>query len=118
MCGILGSINLPLVEESLNTIFHRGPDSGVIEKFDIRGSTVYFGHRRLAIVDLTATGHQPMLTQDAKFALIVNGEIYNHLELREKLKGIHFRGSSDTETILYYLAQYGIQAVADFNGGI
>jgi len=70
MCGILGSINLPITEQSLNTIFHRGPDSGAIEKFDIRGSTLYFGHRRLAIVDLTVTGHQPMLTQDGQFVII------------------------------------------------
>ena len=116
MCGILGSINLPITEQSLNTIFHRGPDSGAIEKFDIRGSTLYFGHRRLAIVDLTVTGHQPMLTQDGQFAIIFNGEIYNHLELRKKIKDIAFKGSSDTETILYYLAQYGIEGVADFNG--
>lgn len=116
MCGILGSVNLPITEESLNTIFHRGPDSGAIEKFEIDESTVYLGHRRLAIVDLTATGHQPMLTQDAKFALIFNGEIYNHLELRKKLSEIAFKGSSDTETILYYLAKYGIEGAADFNG--
>lgn len=116
MCGILGSINLEIDQVSLDTIFHRGPDSGAIEEFNIQGNKVYFGHRRLAIVDLTETGHQPMFTSDLKFAIIFNGEIYNHLELREKLPCIDFRGTSDTETILYYLATFGIEAVSDFNG--
>ncbi|SFJ46859.1 asparagine synthase (glutamine-hydrolyzing) [Myroides guanonis] len=116
MCGILGSINLKINQVSLDTIFHRGPDSGAIEEFNIQGNKVYFGHRRLAIVDLTETGHQPMFTSDSKFAIIFNGEIYNHLELREKLPSIDFRGTSDTETILYYLAAFGIEAVIDFNG--
>lgn len=116
MCGILGSINLEINQVSLDTIFHRGPDSGAIEKFNIQGNEIYLGHRRLAIVDLTETGHQPMFSNDSKFAIIFNGEIYNHMELREKLPSVNFRGSSDTETILYYLAAFGIEAVNDFNG--
>ena len=116
MCGILGSINLEINETCLDTLFHRGPDSGAIEKFNIQGNEVYLGHRRLAIVDLTEMGHQPMFSNDSKFAIIFNGEIYNHMELREKLPSINFRGTSDTETILYYLAAFGIEAVNDFNG--
>lgn len=116
MCGILGSINVPFNEDILNTIYHRGPDSGAIEQIEIGKNKVYFGHRRLAIVELTATGHQPMTTEQGDFVLIFNGEIYNHLELRAKLPHCTFRGNSDTETILYYLATFGIEGVQDFNG--
>lgn len=116
MCGILGSVDLQISDVDLNLIFHRGPDSGALEMYNFNNSRVYFGHRRLAIVDLSPSGNQPMKTADAKFALIFNGEIYNHLELRKKLSHIEFKGHSDTETILYYLATFGIAGVADFNG--
>ncbi|AJH16746.1 asparagine synthase (glutamine-hydrolyzing) [Myroides profundi] len=116
MCGILGSINLPFGEATLNTIYHRGPDSGSIESFDIGNNTVLLGHRRLAIVELTEAGYQPMTSIDQNFVIVFNGEIYNHLELRKKLPEISFKGNSDTETILYYLAKFGIKAVKDFNG--
>lgn len=116
MCGILGSLNAKIAEEVLTSMFHRGPDSGAIEEYRFGNNTVYFGHRRLAIVELSEAGHQPMNTKDEKFAIIFNGEIYNHLELRKLLPEITFKGNSDTETILYYLAKYGIEAVKDFNG--
>ncbi|MGS4345869.1 asparagine synthase (glutamine-hydrolyzing) [Myroides odoratus] len=116
MCGILGSINWPLNEEVLNTLIHRGPDSGAIESVAIGENNVYLGHRRLAIVELTEAGHQPMRTKQGDFVLVFNGEIYNHQTLRAKLPHVEFRGESDTETILYYLATFGIQGVKDFNG--
>ncbi|WP_410879102.1 asparagine synthase (glutamine-hydrolyzing) [Myroides sp. DW712] len=116
MCGILGSINWPLNEEILNTLIHRGPDSGALESVVIGQNSVYLGHRRLAIVELTEAGHQPMRTKQGDFVLVFNGEIYNHRELRAKLPLVEFNGESDTETILYYLATFGIQGVKDFNG--
>lgn len=116
MCGILGSINLPFGDDTLDTINHRGPDSGAIEHISIENNNIYLGHRRLAIVELTEAGYQPMTTADEDFVIIFNGEIYNHLELRKKLTEVSFRGNSDTETILYYLAKYGIGGVKDFNG--
>ncbi|MDM1517187.1 asparagine synthase (glutamine-hydrolyzing) [Myroides odoratimimus] len=116
MCGILGSINIPFGKDTLDTIYHRGPDSGAIENFSIGGNSIYFGHRRLAIVELTEAGYQPMSTVDCDYTIVFNGEVYNHLELREKLKEVSFKGNSDTETILYYLAKFGIEGVKDFNG--
>ncbi|MBW3518880.1 asparagine synthase (glutamine-hydrolyzing) [Flavobacterium sp. NKUCC04_CG] len=116
MCGILGTINLPFDQVVLDTIKHRGPDSGEIKKIEFDKDTVLLGHRRLAIVDLSITGHQPMSTVDERFTIIFNGEIYNHLDLRNKLPEVVFKGTSDTETILYYMATFGIESVCDFNG--
>lgn len=73
------------------------------------------GHRRLSIVDLSPAGQQPMWTPCRRYAIIFNGEIYNHLELRAQTP-VHYRGHSDTETILHYLARQGVEAARDFNG--
>ncbi len=116
MCGIAGSINITLKENVLNFIKHRGPDSqGLIEK-QVGDNKVFLGHTRLSILDLTEAGSQPMLTDCGKYAIVFNGEIYNHLELRKKLTNISFKGHSDTETILYYIREFGIKSVNDFNG--
>lgn len=117
MCGILGSINVPFDIFHLNEIKHRGPDDYGMECFKIGLHDIQLAHRRLSILDLSEAGHQPMFTHCGQYALIFNGEIYNHLELREKLPGnIPFRGHSDTESILYYLKEFGIEKVSDFNG--
>lgn len=116
MCGIAGSINIPLQADVLDYIKHRGPDSqGLIEQV-VGSNKVYLGHTRLSILDLTEAGSQPMLTDCGNYAIVFNGEIYNHLELRKKLANISFKGHSDTETILYYIRAFGIKAVNDFNG--
>ena len=67
-----------------------------------------FGHRRLAIIDLTESGHQPMISKDKRFVLIYNGEIYNYKEIRNELEnlGFEFNGDSDTEVLLYSLIQW------------
>ncbi len=116
MCGILGSVNKPFSDAELNTIRHRGPDDGGIESLEIAGQLLCFGHRRLSIQDLSPAGHQPMWSACGKFLLVFNGEIYNHYDLRAKLKDINFRGHSDTETIVNYIACYGIESSQDFNG--
>lgn len=116
MCGILGSVNISFENSTLDLIKHRGPDYGKIIKYTIAGSEVTLGHRRLSIVDLSPTGHQPMNTFDGKFNIIFNGEIYNHLDLRKKLTDINFKGHSDTETILYHLAANGPDGLKDLNG--
>ena len=66
-------------------------------------------HTRLAIIDLTSAGHQPMTSPDGRYTLVYNGEIYNHMELRPGLEahGVRFRGHSDTETLLCLLATRG-----------
>lgn len=116
MCGILGSVNVSFSEHTLDLIKHRGPDDFGIENVLINGHKVKFGQRRLSIVDLSPAGHQPMVTDCGSFMLIFNGEIYNHDEIRKTLKQKHFRGHSDTETILYALKEKGIKAAEWFNG--
>lgn len=127
MCGITGfwdisrqisNDKLPqVVRQMSNTLTHRGPDdSGTW----IDGEAgVALGHRRLAIIDLSPEGHQPMLSGDNRYAIVFNGEIYNFLELRRELEqlGHKFRGHSDTEIMLAGFSQWGIySAVERFNG--
>lgn len=117
MCGILGTINQTFDTKTLNLIKHRGPDDYGIESFSVNNHKVQFAQRRLSIIDLSSAGHQPMISDCQNFAMIFNGEIYNHSELREKLpKSINYRGHSDTETILNYLGHFGITGLGDFNG--
>lgn len=115
MCGILGIINLEntsaidrqLMEEMADTMRHRGPDGhGVWLQAD---GQCGFAHRRLAIVDLSEAGHQPMGTSDGRVWVTFNGEIYNFKELRRQLEagGHRFRSQSDTEVILYLYLEYG-----------
>jgi len=87
-----------------------------MECFDFQENKVIFAQTRLAIVDLSEAGHQPMISNCGNYAITFNGEIYNHLDLRKKLPEIKFKGHSDTETILYFLIKYGIESVKEFNG--
>jgi asparagine synthase (glutamine-hydrolysing) len=116
MCGIAGAINLPISTENLQKIKHRGPDSMGLNMYDIGKHFIYFGQTRLSIVDLSDAGFQPMTDKSEKYTILLNGEIYNHEELRKSLKNVDFIGHSDTETVLYYLIQNGIQAVSNLNG--
>ena len=114
MCGIAGIYNYgaptrpvdrSLLEQMTRTLAHRGPDG---EGFFVRGP-VGFGHRRLAIVDLTETGSQPMVAVEHGSVITYNGELYNHRDYRPRLeaRGVRFNGTSDTETLLQMLAHYG-----------
>lgn len=120
MCGISGIINkdgskvdLSSLKNMNDLISHRGPDGeGFYEE-----SNVGFGHRRLAIIDLSQDGHQPMHL-DNKFVITFNGEVYNYIEIREELKkiGYHFKSGSDTEVILAAYSHWGEDCVTHFNG--
>jgi asparagine synthase (glutamine-hydrolysing) len=121
MCGIAGLINLDGAPASLMTlkkmtdaISHRGPD-GEGQWVD---RNVGLGHRRLAVLDLRAVGHQPMITADKRFVLSYNGEIYNYREIRNELEifGHRFISETDSEVVLYALAQWGKDALIKFNG--
>ncbi|HKG95751.1 MAG TPA: asparagine synthase (glutamine-hydrolyzing) [Gemmatimonadaceae bacterium] len=98
------------VERMIDPIAHRGPDdSGV---FTDPSAGVALGFRRLAIIDLSALGHQPMRSGSGRFTLVFNGEVFNHNELRADLlrDGFTFRGHSDTEVILASFERWGVQA--------
>ena len=122
MCGISGIIfrRTPvegdLVRAMCDQLTHRGPDSSGI--WVDAAKQIGLGHRRLAIVDLTASGHQPMVDSDTGCVLTFNGEIYNHLELRETLagKGHAFRGHSDTEVLLAAYKEWGVVCPQYLNG--
>ncbi|MCU1335690.1 MAG: asnB [Bryobacterales bacterium] len=116
MCGILGTVNRPFDENVLEFLRHRGPDDAGIMEASIGTHLLTLGHRRLSILDLSPAGRQPMWTSCRKYAIVFNGEIYNHLELRGRLHPVPYRGHSDTETILNYLAQRGIASASQFNG--
>lgn len=123
MCGILGLISpvgaspglAPGVVQKLrDRMAHRGPDdAGYLD----RGNVV-LAHRRLAVIDLSEAAHQPMSSEDGRFAIVYNGELYNDAELRDELAraGWRFRSSSDTETILAALARWGPAGILRLRG--
>lgn len=118
MCGILGTVPFtPLTTfiPALDTLTHRGPDSHGVESF---GEQVTLGHRRLSILDLSINGHQPMLEESGRFAIVFNGEIYNFLEIKKDLvsKGHTFKSTSDTEVLLKAYIEWGESCVQKFNG--
>lgn len=121
MCGIVVVFNLngepvsPVLLRSMtDAIKHRGPNS---EGFYV-DSFVGLGHRRLSILDLSRSGHQPMATEDKQFIITYNGEIYNFKELRVELEklGHSFQSRSDTEVVLKSYVQWGADCVHRFNG--
>lgn len=121
MCGIAGIFNVDGSPSSIATlramtdaIAHRGPDG---EGFYTDGF-VGLGHRRLAVIDLSPAGHQPMVTPDGEFAVTYNGEIYNFQELRAELeaRGHAFRTRTDGEVVLHAYQEWGPACVSRFNG--
>jgi asparagine synthase (glutamine-hydrolysing) len=119
MCGIIGfagncSFDTNAFGRALDVMGSRGPDDrGVYET-----SEVLLGHRRLAILDLSPSGHQPMTTRDGRYTIVFNGEVYNYRELRKPLEdeGIAFQSTSDTEVVLALYAREGPDCLAKFRG--
>jgi asparagine synthase (glutamine-hydrolysing) len=127
MCGIAGFVSLstpgsgsPAGEEVLcgmnDALSHRGPDAEGI--FLEKDGSAGLAHRRLAIIDLTETGAQPMHGRDGESVIVFNGEVYNFAEIRTDLeaKGARFRGGSDTEVILAAYQEWGRDCVKRFIG--
>jgi asparagine synthase (glutamine-hydrolysing) len=121
MCGIVGIFNTngapvsPVVLRKMtDAVSHRGPDG---EGFYTDGF-IGLGHRRLAILDLTPAGHQPMITEDRTVSITYNGEIYNFAELRAELEafGYKFRSNTDTEVVLNAFHKWGMESLIRFNG--
>ncbi|HVY22540.1 MAG TPA: asparagine synthase (glutamine-hydrolyzing) [Steroidobacteraceae bacterium] len=120
MCGIVGQVSnngvrteQAILDMALSRLAQRGPDdSGVW-----RDQRLWFGHRRLAIIDTSSAGHQPMQTSDGRYVIVFNGAIYNHLDLRAQLgEGVQWRGGCDTETLLVAFQRWGIGCLARLNG--
>lgn len=134
MCGIVAifcdapNVDLPhYAVTALDKIAHRGPDGrgmlfgagGRLLCEDEHEEAAWaLGHVRLAILDLTDTGKQPMITKDGSAALIYNGEVYNYLEIRKELQdlGVRFYGTSDSEVVLAAYRHWGGECVKRFNG--
>ena len=121
MCGIAGIFNVNgepaspvILRRMTDAIAHRGPDG---EGFYI-DSFIGLGHRRLAIIDLSPSGHQPMVTRDGMYAISYNGEVYNFNELRLQLEssGHQFHSKTDTEVVLKAYAEWGAGCLDRFNG--
>ena len=119
LCGIVGLAlasqqRPPDMGRSLRALAHRGPD----------GSGTYvddhfaFGHTRLAIIDLSETGAQPMRSANGRYVMTYNGEIYNFAELKQVLRarGVTFRGTSDSEVLLEGYSQLGPKVLDHLNG--
>ena len=124
MCGIAGLISLDPerhIGAMLQSIEHRGrDDEGVWTSalLDELGRRASLGHRRLAIIDTSQAGHQPMLSADGRYVLTFGGEIYNYRELREELKskGHRFTTETDTEVLLTAFAEWGKECLHRLNG--
>jgi asparagine synthase (glutamine-hydrolysing) len=124
MCGIAGLINMnptASINRMLASIEHRGRDDEGVwtsDAIDDEGRRACLGHRRLAIIDPSPAGHQPMLSADGRFVLTFNGEIYNYRELRVQLqvKGHKFRTDTDTEVLLAAFAEWDAECLTRLNG--
>lgn len=124
MCGLTGfcDFNKNLNEDHLKNaticIKHRGPDGTGTSVFNTPHATIGLGHRRLAILDLSPQGNQPMYSDDKSIAIVLNGEVYNFREIRKELEssGFTFHSNSDTEVIIKAYQHFGINAVHKFIG--
>jgi asparagine synthase (glutamine-hydrolysing) len=122
MCGISGLVNCggrDTLARMTHVQAHRGPDdSGLWEQRFPDGSYVGFGSRRLAILDLSSSGHMPMANEDCSVVITYNGEVYNFADLRHELraKGYHFVSDTDTEVVLHLYEEEGPDSVKRLNG--
>lgn len=121
MCGIAGLIHLDnnpvspvILQRMTDAIAHRGPDG---EGHWIEGN-VGLGHRRLAIINLSPAGHQPIASVSQRYVVVCNGEVYNYRELRMELEalGYQFRSRADSEVVLNAMIAWGMKALERFNG--
>jgi asparagine synthase (glutamine-hydrolysing) len=122
MCGLLGQVgggaDRAGFERALDLLAHRGPDGHGVFEGKAVGQGVWLGHRRLAIIDLSEKGAQPMTSADGRYTLTYNGEIFNFQELRAELErdGVRFRSQSDTEVLLEAFARQGPAVFRRLNG--
>ena len=125
MCGIIGlysSAEEPIIKKkihkAMDDLSHRGPDDSGTKSFHINNNLLMLGHTRLSIIDLTRAGQQPMESQDGRYAIAFNGEIYNYKELRDELKllGCKFITNTDTEVLLNAWIKWQSKALKKLDG--
>jgi asparagine synthase (glutamine-hydrolysing) len=120
MCGIAGAwgVGFDHAERMARTLTHRGPDG--VGSWSDASAGLALAHARLSIVDLSQTGRQPMLSSCGRYAIVLNGEIYNYRELRGELaaRGSAFRGTSDTEVFLELISRSGLNAALSRANGM
>ena len=124
MCGLAGfcdfkkKISYDSLLRATNVLKHRGPDNAQQKIFEFRNSTVGLGHRRLSILDLSEEGNQPMYSDDGNVVIILNGEVYNFLEIRDELISLRytFHSNSDTEVLIKSYQAFGIDCIKKFIG--
>ena len=119
MCSILGYFNTFLTHNEIKTynqnMSHRGPDASCVKEYLFRDKRLYLAHNRLAIQDLDSKANQPM--ENDRFAIVFNGEIYNHFEIRKELEFTSFQTHSDTETLLWSFTELGVEkTIGKLNG--
>src|SRR5262245_24819109 len=120
MCGIWGAVGVGderIAEIAARAMEHRGPDDyGIyVTREDVPVSLV---NRRLAIIDLSPAGHQPMTNEDGRYWIVYNGEIFNFAVIREELLGLGhtFKSHSDTEVVIHAYEEWGTQCLQHFRG--
>ena len=126
MCGILGCFILndksfkKEMEYALQLLKHRGPDYSELESYTLPMGRLHLGHTRLSIIDLSQNGYQPMHSQDKRYTLIFNGEIYNYVELADELKkmGHQFSSKSDTEVLLNAWCEWQENCLTKLSGNV
>jgi asparagine synthase (glutamine-hydrolysing) len=118
MCGIFASVGLGPDPARIDIVAHRGPDGRGWEVHDSAAGPVALGHRRLAIIDVTDAGLQPMADASGRWRLVFNGEIYNYIELREEMRarGEVFTSDSDSEVLLRAWMIWGTAALPRLRG--
>lgn len=119
MCGIIGVFgDIPeqkIIESARDTMEHRGPDDAGL--YYSKKEDIALGHRRLSIIDLSPAGHQPFLSNDERFVVVFNGEIYNYLEIKKELADFYdFKTKTDTEVVIAAYLKWGEQCLSEFNG--
>jgi asparagine synthase (glutamine-hydrolysing) len=118
VCGIFGSIGFPPDPKRIDIVQHRGPDGRGWQEFASASGPVALGHRRLAIIDVSDAGLQPMPDASGRFSIVFNGEIYNYIELRAEMraKGEVFVSDSDTEVLLRAYMIWGEACLSRLRG--
>ena len=129
MCGIAGFLRVGgfrapdaqrILAAQCQTLLHRGPDD--IGTWIDADAGIALGHRRLSILDLSPAGHQPMMSASGRYVIVLNGEIYNHLEIRARLEAADsapdWRGHSDTESLLAGFDRWGLEFTLGLAAGM